>query len=70
MAAMSKGVRIYKHDARIHHRAGVERPVRHALPSAWISWIGVLNQYRNQGARIVAVGCEEGAMAVHLRGRA
>jgi len=63
---VTKGVRIYRHDSRVHHRAGVEKPVRHALPSTRLAWIGILNQYKNRGARIVAVGCEEGAMTVHF----
>jgi hypothetical protein len=64
---MTKGVRIYAHDDRIHHRPRGEPAKRLAVRSNWISWIGVFNRFKNSGARLVAVGCEEGAMVAHFR---
>jgi hypothetical protein len=41
-------------------------PTRLALPSTGFGWIGVVNNRKNRREKIIAVGCEEGAMAVHF----
>lgn len=57
---MSGGVRIYFHTKEF-------RPVRQCFPGKWEYWITHFYGYRNLGLKIVAIGSEEGAMAVHFR---
>jgi hypothetical protein len=64
---VSGEIRIYKHDARIHHRPSGEPAALMTFSSVSHS-LKVLNRCLTAGFKIVAMGFEEGAMVAHLRG--
>jgi hypothetical protein len=67
---VTKGVHVYEHPRHTvrGHRTGMppKRLTFRSDATAGRGWKGLVSNYQKRGFRVVAVGCEEGAMAVHF----